>query len=433
MGGQDPAVDQDAQPSTNDKEAERDRRYADARRVAELFKPKHISGLRIAADLFGVEIPAEFGYDEEHDERIERELEEQRKQEWAPSLKLAVDELWKKLKTTSDQGHKEIEAVGISGEECVSFPRIDLLRIQFGAAVTFSKSGEEIRMLDSPDPLGPFKNTVTNPLLLYDVPLKRGWLVPEILGIWLLFINWAKTHPKELQEKILDEVMPDTTEDFDAQTALKQVRELLGIGRKGDVMLPLSGRTPGGLLRAFDIFEMFRNQISYIKEQSRPESSLGWTIPICLPGNRILQGVEFMDVVESKNTEQKNFPITKETGGSWSSMVSHDPDIIALVGSKFGDILRPGKESQAQGQTNPLAEEIFHVAADVKCLLHTDSKGKTCLKLGDKAFLKPNKSFNWEQTTCHSNGLLFDKNKTAWNFSVEKAPEGSIFLGRKFK
>lgn len=172
------------------------------------------------------------------------------------------------------------------------------------------------------------RNAKRQPLLLYDVAAKRGWLVPELSAILHLALTWAyhQDQPGVAEAFTPADVSSDGgSASYMAIQAAKQ-NALPGIEDEEDFAKELTVK---------DIVKRLLERISQIKEQQQEFSHCS---SVASDG---LTGYEYCDIaLFEEHLIAKRAPVDASKTGGWLKLVEKWPDMAVILCSNAGEPIR---------------------------------------------------------------------------------------------
>ena len=198
----------------------------------------------------------------------------------------------------------------------------------------------------------------TQPLVLYDMETKRGWLVPELSVV--LHISHAQIaeqphlNCEELDRLGYAEISGDGGQAaFDAITRACEVK--------------LCDKDVDGKPLLFrDIVDKILLALESRKELRIARKDTSGSRQLIRSG---LCGWDLIDFVNFDYLHRsREVSIDKKTGGSWDRIASENPDIIVLFCKDLGEIIKPNEDEKVCGSLTPLPEGRSHLIASVPCL-----------------------------------------------------------------
>lgn len=211
--------------------------------------------------------------------------------------------------------------------------------------ITTAETIIEDRLLDAVD----------QPLLLYNVDKKQGWLVPELSVILHMAHAWASRQP-DIPAEILAQV-PHAEVSVDGGKAAwnaflkgkgSEVRKV-SLDGKPQLFAEVIKKIFSALEKRKDL-AMVRDDISRMKSSK-------------------LCGWEFEDMVNGKySPKRKEVDIDRKTAGEWNLIAAENPDLVVLFCNGLTQPIRPARHERTCSLLTPIPEGHCYLIASVPCL-----------------------------------------------------------------
>ena len=194
------------------------------------------------------------------------------------------------------------------------------------------------------------------PLLLYDVESKRGWLVPELSVILHIAHTWAS---KQYDSSDTLHGIPHATVSANGgEAAYNAIRE----GREIKLRTGLDGNPQFFI----DLIKKFLTVLESRKEVIIQKDSTSTNFRLTRPS---LRGWEFVDIATfSYFHGSKEAPIDQSSGGQWNIIAAGNPGLVVLFGKGFGEIIKPARNENICQSWNPIPRGCDYLTASVSCL-----------------------------------------------------------------
>ncbi|MDI1489583.1 MAG: hypothetical protein OHK93_000780 [Ramalina farinacea] len=209
------------------------------------------------------------------------------------------------------------------------------------------------------------------PITLYDLQDRRAWLVPA-LDVMLHIVH-TRHHlaPYQIGGRTVELPAAAPQGGRSAEDAILENQKL-----------PID-EANGPCAKGYSFKDAIIDLWSQIERLMEKEDLLGGASGLTLRGTtrNKLHGWEFMSLVHEKNYRQKEALIEKSSGG-WVDLID-DIDTLVLMGTGFGDIIRPVSEiSRLCRRWSSLPEGKDYLAANIPIMevLYAEAGSRTSRK-----------------------------------------------------
>ncbi len=250
----------------------------------------------------------------------------------------------------------------------------DLITATVSPKITFSKGMRARTKLVEPFLEDRLLRARDQPLLLYDVEKRQGWLVPELSVVLHIAHAWVFQQP-DIPGEVLEQVPYAVASVNGGKAAWDAILKGAKVELRKDSI--------DGKAQLFG--DVIKNIIGAL--ESRKELALGRdeTSGIHLIGRPGLRGWEFVDMVNWKYLfERKEVKIDRKTAGEWDLIAAEKPDLVVLFCKGLGQPIRPAQHEKLCRLWTPIHEGRYYLTASVPCLkrLSEDCGGTgSCPKL----------------------------------------------------
>ena len=205
------------------------------------------------------------------------------------------------------------------------------------------------------------------PLLMYDLTTKRGFLIPEISALFHLVLSWSTRH--ELLNAI--PFAPATADNGRA------VHDTI----QGNASLVLQETSDGEVVTLIDKVKQFLEQLDNLKEAQFGRMTEGPRLSFLR--QRSLLCWDCCDILELKSfPRRRKLRISKSLlANQWPKILCQSPDMLTLVCKGLGEIVTNAVAAQLCNICATPPVDCYCVVATIRCLLSIPRETWECCNL----------------------------------------------------